>query len=290
MSASPSGASAMASPSAPPPQPGRRSSSSGRAVATTSRGTPAAQSSRSSRKSSRASSAQCRSSSTSTAGVRAARPCRKRRQAANASSRRSPPGAPRPGRPARGGGRRPRPPPARRRPGRPPTRASAGGPVGRVGLQDAGLGLDDLGQGPEGHALAVGQAAPLPPGDQLGGGLDLAPQLGHQPALADAGSPTTVTSRGRRSSLALARAARSSPSSRSRATSGLLGAGSRATPERLRTPSARQTAPARPPWPGPAAAAVVDRRLVARQVASATSTRPAGATPAAARRCWPRPR
>jgi hypothetical protein len=61
----------------------------------------------------------------------------------------------------------------------------AGGAVGRVGLLDAGLGLDDLAQGPEGHPLPVRQAAPLPPDHRLRVGLDPAPQLEHQPALAD---------------------------------------------------------------------------------------------------------
>ena len=52
----------------PPPHAGRRSSSSGRAVQTTSSGTLPAQSTRWSTKSSRLSSAQCRSSKTSTSG------------------------------------------------------------------------------------------------------------------------------------------------------------------------------------------------------------------------------
>ncbi len=69
----------------PPPQPGRRSSSSGRAVARTSSGTPLAQSTRWSTKSSRASSAQWRSSKTRTSGCCSASASRKRRQAAKAS-------------------------------------------------------------------------------------------------------------------------------------------------------------------------------------------------------------
>ena len=77
--------------SLPPPQPGRRSSSSGRAVATTRSGTSVTQSTSSSTKSSRLSSAQCRSSKTRTSGRCSASPSRKRRQAEKASLRRSPP-------------------------------------------------------------------------------------------------------------------------------------------------------------------------------------------------------
>ena len=74
----------------PPPQPGRRSSSSGRAVQTTRMGTPEDQSTRWSTKSSRPSSAQCRSSKTSTSGRCSASASKKRRQAPKASRRRSP--------------------------------------------------------------------------------------------------------------------------------------------------------------------------------------------------------
>ena len=73
----------------PPPQPGRRPSSSGRAVQTTSSGTPVAQSARWSTKSSSPSSAQCRSSNTSTVGRCSPSASKNRRQAANASLRRS---------------------------------------------------------------------------------------------------------------------------------------------------------------------------------------------------------
>ena len=65
----------------PPPQPGRRSSSSGRAVQRTSSGASRMRSASSSTKSSRPSSAQCRSSRTSTSGRRSANPARKRRHA-----------------------------------------------------------------------------------------------------------------------------------------------------------------------------------------------------------------
>ena len=58
---------------------------------------------------------------------------------------------------------------------------------GRVGLEDAGLGLDDLPQGPERDAVPVGQAATLTPGHQLLAVVDEAPELVDQPALADSG-------------------------------------------------------------------------------------------------------
>ena len=86
----------------PPPQPGRRERSSGRAVASTSIGTPLAQSTRCSTKSRSRSSAQCRSSNTRTSGRSSAIASRKRRQAANDSSRRSPAHAPSISRPASG--------------------------------------------------------------------------------------------------------------------------------------------------------------------------------------------
>ena len=74
----------------PPPQSGRRSRRSGRAVASTRIGTPLAQSTTWSTKSSNASSAQCRSSNTRTSGCSSASASRSRRQAVKASPRRSP--------------------------------------------------------------------------------------------------------------------------------------------------------------------------------------------------------
>ena len=56
--------------------------------------------------------------------------------------------------------------------------------LGRVGLEDARLRLDDLAQRPERDPLPVGQAAPLPPPRQLGLRLQVGEQLCHQPALA----------------------------------------------------------------------------------------------------------
>ena len=61
--------------------------------------------------------------------------------------------------------------------------------VRRVSLEHARVGLDDLAERPERHALAVGKAAPLQP-DHLGGvgGGDRV-ELAHQAGLADAGRP-----------------------------------------------------------------------------------------------------
>ena len=59
--------------------------------------------------------------------------------------------------------------------------------LGRVGLQDPGVGLDDLAERPEGDPLAVRQAPALPPGDELGPGVDVGAELGDDPALAEPG-------------------------------------------------------------------------------------------------------
>ncbi len=61
------------------------------------------------------------------------------------------------------------------------------GDVGGVGLEDPGVGLEDLPQRPEGDPLPVGQAAALPPGDQVGLRVDVGAELGHDPALAEPG-------------------------------------------------------------------------------------------------------
>jgi hypothetical protein len=63
------------------------------------------------------------------------------------------------------------------------------GGFGRVAVQDAGLGLHDLAECPQRHPLPIGQAAALPPGDQLRLGLHQLQQLEHQPALADPRHP-----------------------------------------------------------------------------------------------------
>jgi hypothetical protein len=147
------------------PQPRLRSASSGRVVATTSRGTPLASSTRWRTKASSASSAQCRSSSTSTSGRLAAIASRKRRQ-------------------------------PRLQPlavGRLLDRGGEG--VGELGghgrraveLEDARLRLEHLPERPEADALPVGQAVTLTPGDQLGLGVHERAELADQPALADPG-------------------------------------------------------------------------------------------------------
>ena len=64
------------------------------------------------------------------------------------------------------------------------------GELGAVALQDAGLGLDRLGQRPEGRPVAIGEGPPLPPGEPRGSGGpggQAVGQLGQQAALADAG-------------------------------------------------------------------------------------------------------
>ena len=72
--------------------------------------------------------------------------------------------------------------PSTRRPHASFARPSA---VGVVALEDAGLRLDHLAERPEGDAVAVGQAAALPPGDQVRRALDRLEELEHEPALAD---------------------------------------------------------------------------------------------------------
>jgi hypothetical protein len=59
------------------------------------------------------------------------------------------------------------------------------GNVGGVGLEDPRLTLDDLAQRPEGDSLPVGQAATLPPRDQLGFCVDVGEELAREPALAN---------------------------------------------------------------------------------------------------------
>ena len=56
-----------------------------------------------------------------------------------------------------------------------------------VGLENPGVRLDDLAERPEADALAVGERAALPPGDELGVGLGDLEQLGDEAALADPG-------------------------------------------------------------------------------------------------------
>ena len=184
----------------PAPQAGWRSYSSGRAVQTSSSGTPCAQSARCSRNASSASSAQWTSSNTSTAGPSLGHRLEE-----------PPPGGERlllRGRLARvdpDQRQQPRPQP---RPRRRPRAATAlelrGGVVRRVGLEDPGVRLDDLAQRPERDPLAVGQAAALPPADEL------RPRRRHartssatRRLLPTPGSPAIVTSCTERSATAL---------------------------------------------------------------------------------------
>ena len=141
-----------------------------------------AQSTRESTKSSRPSSAQWRSSKTRTVGRSAASPSTKRRQAANASPRRSPPevssGIPTSGCNILAATRSP----ARCRPARPLAKLRLRDLSG-VALENPGLCLDHLAEGPVAHAFAIGKRASLAPAGQLGLGLDPSRQLLHEPAL-----------------------------------------------------------------------------------------------------------
>ena len=72
----------------------------------------------------------------------------------------------------------------------PPATASRelrGGFVGRVGLEDSGVGLHDLAERPERDAVPVREAAALPPVDELGPVVDPGAELREQAGLADAG-------------------------------------------------------------------------------------------------------
>ena len=56
-----------------------------------------------------------------------------------------------------------------------------------VRLQDPRFGLDDLSQRPERDALAVGQAAAVTPGDEIGPVVEGGAELGDEAALSDSG-------------------------------------------------------------------------------------------------------
>ncbi len=132
-------------------------------------------------KSSRCSSAQWRSSKASTSGRSSANSSKKRRQAANASSRLSPPPWASPARPT--SGRR-----LRLDPGIVDGVAELSrGLVRLVAVEDPDLCLDHLPERPERDAVAVREAASLPPRDQLRMALDRLVELEHEAALADAG-------------------------------------------------------------------------------------------------------
>ena len=180
------------------PHAGRRSSSSGRAVQSTSSGVSVVHWSSCSMKSSSASSAQCRSSKTSTSGARPASASMNSLHAANASTCRSPPQllavlephqrpqlAEHPVRPA-----------GRRRGDNSAAQLGAGG-LGVVRVEDPRLGLHDLGQRPERDPVAVGQRRPLRKAISRGVGCDRA-RRARPPAgsCRYPGAPTTVTRRG----------------------------------------------------------------------------------------------
>src|SRR5512143_19189 len=55
-----------------------------------------------------------------------------------------------------------------------------------VALQDPGLSLDDLGQGPEAHAVAIRERTTLKPGDfRISAVFSASPQLFDDPGLAN---------------------------------------------------------------------------------------------------------
>ena len=57
--------------------------------------------------------------------------------------------------------------------------------LGIVGLEDPGLGLDDLAQRPERHPIAIRQAATLAPGELRRPSLGMSEEFGDDPALSD---------------------------------------------------------------------------------------------------------
>ena len=126
-----------------------------------------------------AASAQCRSSNTNTVGSCSAMCSRNRRHAVNNSSRSAVDVA---SIPSSGSSR------CRNQGRSAPLRQHGvelgGGDVGRVGLQDPGVGFDDLTQRPECDAFAIRQTATLPPGHQLRPSVDVVEQLGDDPGLA----------------------------------------------------------------------------------------------------------
>ena len=97
------------------------------------------------------------------------------------------------------------------------------GELGAVALQDAGLGLDRLGQRPEGRPVAIGEGPPLPPGEPRGSGgpaVRRSASSASRRLLPMPASPRTVTSTGPAPSPARRAAASSAASSPSRATRG----------------------------------------------------------------------
>ena len=252
--------------------------------ADTSSGTPPAHSTRWSTKSSSPSSAQCRSSKTRTSGRCSASASKKRRQAANASlAARRPRSPPSPTSGRRWTSTQSRPRARRDRDRRVELRARA---VGCVGLEHARLRLDHLAERPERDPVAVREAAALPPGDQLGLGVDVARRAPRR-----AGSCRCPVRR-RASRAAASARARTRSSAREHVKLALAADERRAraartsTPKRDRASSASQTGTgsAFPLASTGSALAVVDRRSVARQVGSSTSTPFTGARRLQARR------
>ena len=237
----------------PPPQPGRRSSSSGRAVQTTRSGTPVAQSTRWSTKSSRPSSAQWRSSKTSTSGRCSASASKKRRHAANASRRRSPASCRGPAEPDERAEVlvHPRASTSSSTTASTAVASLAAAASASSRLEDPGLGLHHLAERPEADAFAVGQRAALAPGDELADRSSSAAQSStEEPALADPGRADQRDQLRRALALRSARPRRGAARARrSRPTSS-------APPRRrcrprgaVRGATASQTGPARPcPW------------------------------------------
>ena len=110
-----------------------------------------------------------------------------------------------------------------------------GGDVGRVGLQDPGVGLEDLPERPERDALAVGEAPTLAPGDQVGLGRRCRrPSSATIRDLPRPGSPTTVTSWGEVAATVLSKMPFSSARSISRPMNGVSWVRVRSVPNRAR--------------------------------------------------------
>ena len=221
----------------PPPQSGRRSNSSGRAVATTSSGTSVTQPTRSSMKSSSSSLAQWTSSNTSTVGRCSASASTKRRHAPKLSSR-APVSATQ-------SDQRPQPlldpddVVLDHRCGHRLVKLALG-VRGGVALQDARLGLDHVAEGPEGTALAVGERTPPAPVGQLRLVLELVEELSDQATLADARDAGDGHELGRGLVRARSNVESRSARSRSRPTSGVCGSPTSA-PTRARASATSHT-------------------------------------------------
>ena len=117
------------------------------------------------------------------------------------------------------------------------------GLVGRVGLEDAALGLDDLPERPEGDPLPVGKAAALPPVDEVRGARRCTAKSSAQRRLLPTpGSPTIVTSWQERCCAERSNVPISSGFSSSRPTSGVVCVRVTSEPKRARAASGRKRA------------------------------------------------